>query len=488
MNIDYGENAMRRHYSRLVVAGLLAFGATAPSYATNGYFLPGFGIRSQGMGGVGIAVGGDSLSQAANPANLVGMGMRGDAGVTLFNPVRHAKVVDRGVGGAGDFGFSGDVESDDELFPMPEMAFSMPLDSQWTVGVAMVGAGGMNTTYRQNLFASKANFVNNTINAALGAGSSASVNSDLGVDLMQVLLPLSVAFKANEQHALGASLVLAAQRFRAYGLKNFYNFSQPDLVTAFGTPISADPDALTHNQFDWSFGAGVKLGWQGDFLDDRLTVGLTYASRTYMSKFKLYKGLFAEQGDFDIPSNYGIGISIRPTKDWMLAFDVTRIRFGEIASVHNRGPDQNESLAGIQTSDAYPDGDAIVNTNALTGADGGMGFGWSDQTVYKLGVSHDLSEQWTVRAGYNYGRSPIANDQLTFNILAPATTERHYSVGFTYRSKESPLEITGTYMYAAAKEQSSCGNNIMDCVSIGMHQNFFGLSASWVLDPPSRHQ
>ncbi len=454
--------------------------------ATNGYFLPGFGIRSQGMGGVGIAVGGDSLSQAANPANLVGMGMRGDAGVTLFNPVRHAKVVDRGAGGAGDFGFAGDVESDDELFPMPEMAFSMPIDSQWTVGVAMVGAGGMNTTYRQNLFAApEGHFTNSLIDAILGPGTHANVNSDLGVDLMQVLLPLSVAFKANEQHALGASLVLAAQRFRAYGLDNFAAFTN---IPAFQTPITSDTAALTHNQFDWSFGAGVKLGWQGDFFDDRLTVGLTYASRTYMSKFKLYKGLFAEQGDFDIPSNYGIGFSLRPTKDWMVALDVTKIRYSEIASVHNRGPDQHDGLGGIPTSSSYPDGVAGSNLAALTGADAGMGFGWSDQTVYKLGVSHDLSEQWTVRAGYNYGRSPIANDQLTFNILAPATTERHYSVGFTYRSKESPLEITGTYMYAAAKEQSSCGNNILDCVSIGMHQNFFGLSASWVLDPPSRHQ
>lgn len=462
--------------------------------ATNGYFLPGFGLRSQGMGGVGVAIGGDSLSQAANPANLVGMGMRGDMGVTLFNPVRHAKVSDRVQGdGVGDFGFSGDEESDDELFPMPEMGFSMPIDSRWTVGFAMVGAGGMNTTYRKNLFASKLNSINNIINSpfiGLGAGASAKVDSDLGVDLMQVLLPLSVAFKVNEQHAVGASLVLAAQRFRAYGLKNFYNFSQPILVTAFGTPISSDPATLTHNQFDWSFGAGVKLGWQGDFFDDRVTLGATYASRTYMTKFKLYKGLFAEQGDFDIPSNWGIGLTLRPTKDWTLAFDINRINYSEVASVHNLGPDQYPSLSGIQTSTARctpTDCDGLTNYNALTGADGGMGFGWKSITVYKWGLSHDVNDQWTVRTGYNYSKSPIADDQLTFNILAPATTEQHYSVGFTYRSKESPMEITGTYMYAAAREQSSCDNNIVDCVAIGMHQNFLGLSFSWVLDPPSRH-
>jgi long-chain fatty acid transport protein len=205
-----------------------------------------------------------------------------------------------------------------------------------------------------------------------------------------------------------------------------------------------------------------------------------------MTEFDKYKGLFAEQGDFDIPANYGVGIAIRPVKGLTVALDVTRIEYRGVASVSNRGPDQNPGVSGIQTNIGYPDGVPGVNTDALTGNDGGMGFGWDDMTVYKLGVSYDLNDQWTVRAGYNYGESPIADDQLTFNILAPATTEKHYSVGFTYRSKESPLEVTGVYMHAKNNTQSSCNNNIMGCVEIGMHQNYIGLNLSWVLDPPSK--
>jgi len=51
-------------------------------------------------------------------------------------------------------------------------------------------------------------------------------------------------------------------------------------------------------------------------MDDKLTVGLTYASKTYMTKFDKYKGLFAEQGDFSIPENYGIGLAFKPAKIW----------------------------------------------------------------------------------------------------------------------------------------------------------------------------
>jgi opacity protein-like surface antigen len=72
---------------------------------------------------------------------------------------------------------------------------------------------------------------------------------------------------------------------------------------------------------------------------------------------------------------------------------------------------------------------------------------------------------------------------LTFNLLAPAVVERHYSVGFTYRASEE-LEVTGTYMYVASNSQTSPPyQNILGSVQTNMHQNLFGLSLGWVLDP-----
>ena len=41
-----------------------------------------------------------------------------------------------------------------------------------------------------------------------------------------------------------------------------------------------------------------------------------------MSEFDEYAGLFAEQGDFDIPSNWVIGIAIKPTENLDIAVDV----------------------------------------------------------------------------------------------------------------------------------------------------------------------
>lgn len=442
-----------------VLVGAVALATGGAAWATNGYFLPGYGFRSQGMGGVGIAYGRDSLSTAANPANAVNTGMRGDLGFGVFNPERHAAVgagtglpgEDGAAGGGSAFGFVGNTESDAKYFIMPEMGFSMPLDDKLHIALAVVGNGGMNTTYPQNFFS----FFGNP-----------PADSKIGVDMMQLLAPISVAYKANDNHAFGASLVLAETRFRAYGLEAFANFP--------GVP--SDPGYVTGNGFDYSYGAGVKLGWLGEFMDDKLTLGLTYASRTWMTNLDKYKSMFAEQGDFDIPENYGVGIAFKPIKNLVIAADVVRINYNDVASVGNRGPGVNPGGLG---TDGVP---STTDSSKELGRDEGMGFGWENQTVYKLGAQYGVNKRLLLRAGYNYGKTPIPDDQVTFNLLAPATVERHYSLGFTYKANDN-LEVTGTYMYAASNGQTACNQNIVDCASFNMHQNLFAIGLGWVLDP-----
>lgn len=436
----------------LVAACVAAF----PAHATNGYFLPGFGFRSQGMGGVGIAYGADSLSTAANPANAVNTGMRGDLGFGVFNPERHAQVWNDPSTPASGF-FSGNTESDMRYFIMPEMGMSMPINENLHAAIAFVGNGGMNTSYPQNFF------------SFLG---TPPVTSKVGVDMMQLLVPITAAYKVNETHSFGISLVAAETRFRAYGLDAFKPFF-----------ISNDTNALTNNGFDYSYGAGVRVGWLGNFMDDKLTLGATYASKVYMTKFDKYKGLFAGQGGFDIPSNYGIGIAFKPVKHLVIAADVMRIMYHDVPSVGDPGPGTypgggNVGIPAMDFGTPCPD----ASNPYCLGADKGMGFGWKNQTVYKLGVQYGVNNRLQVRAGFNYGKSPIPNDQITFNLLAPATVEQHYTVGFTYKANEN-LEVTGTYLYAASHSQSACNQNIVDCASFNMHQNMFAMSLGWVLDP-----
>lgn len=444
---------MRDVLRKTTLATLLI--AAAPAYATNGYFLPGFGVKSQGAGGVGIAMQADSLSQAANPANATETGMRADLGMSLFNPERKATTgPNLASTPEGGFGFDASAESGNRLYLMPDMGFTMPVDDKLSVGLALVGNGGMNTTFKPNIFASP--FFATTPNG--------QPDSLVGVDLMQMIAPVTVAYKVTDQHSIGASLNLAAQRFKANGLGQFGFFQ-----------ISSDTTSLTNNGYDYAYGAGLRLGWLGKFMDGRVSLGATWASKTYMTKFDKYKGLFAEQGDFDIPENYGLGLAVKATDKFTIAADIMKIKYSGVASVSNAGPGVNGG-SGVSQSQVLSVSSAPATDPRKLGNDQGMGFGWDDMTVYKLGLIYDVSEDLTVRAGYNYGKTPIQEDQLVFSALAPATVEKHYSIGFTKKMKgEMNWEISGTYMYVANNTLSGCGQAIVDCVSYSMHQHILGV-------------
>lgn len=452
-----------------------------PVYATNGLFMPGFGNRAIGMGGVGIAYGRDALSQAANPANIVNTGMRGDMGVAIFNAERHActgtatglfPLDENNESSQSTLGFDGCSESDNKYFVMPEMGMTMNLSESLHVGMAFVPFGGGGTSYPFNFFS-----MDGTV------PDTPTSEQKLGVDMMILQAPVTLAYKVNEDHAVGASLAFAVNRFRAYGLQAFQEF---DVAVA---PLTSAPDYLTNMGYDYSYGAGVKLGYLGEFMDDRLTLGLVYNSRTYMTKFDKYKGLFAEQGDFDLPENYGIGFAIKPMKNLVIAADVLRFKYSDVASMANRGPGtrapNGDQLTGIP-SNFNADGtvgSTLIGTPKELGNDEGMGFGFKDQTVYKLGIQYGVNQRLLVRAGYNYGETPIPDDQVTFATLAPAGTEQHYSLGFTYKASEE-LEITGAYMYVPSNpQQSPDRQNVVGAAMIDMHQNIFGITLGWVLDP-----
>lgn len=475
---------MKRNYITLTaLATALALG-TPPALATNGYFMPGYGFRSMGMGGVGIGYGTDSLSIAANPANIINTGMRGDMGVGLMKAERYAAVA----GAAGQdmvnrdpgYGFGGAATSLREWFILPEMGMTMPLTEKLHMGMAFVPNGGGSTVYPYNFFSY------NPLNPPVpGTGAT------IGGELMQLLVPITIGYKVNDDHAVGVALDLAVQRFRIYGLQSFETFSN-----TFSVPISSDFAHLTNLGYDYSYGAGFKLGYLGEFIDDKFSVGLSYTSRTYMTKFDKYRGLFAEQGDFDIPANYGVGIAFKPKKNLVIAADVYKVEWSSVAALGNRGPGTappGVSPTGVVLPNQYPGPGgnlalggipSLNDADLATGNDKGMGFGWKDQTVYKIGVNWGANERLQLRAGFNYGATPIPDDQLTFNTLLPVTTEKHYTVGFTYKATEE-LEITGTYMLAPETSQHSPNDrqNVVGQADIGMKQQMLALSLGWVLDP-----
>lgn len=412
---------MKRSSLRLCAVVLGAALATPlVALATNGYFGIGYGMASLGMGGAGAAFPQDSIIAATNPAGMAVIGSRFDLGVDFFYPPRR-------VSGRGEFNFdTQNNRSDDNFFPIPAIGYNVQKTDRLSLGVSVVG-NGANTHYKQNFFSLTGLPPNGTY-------------GDLGVQLVQMQILPTAAYKVTDTQSLGASLVIGIQNFWARGLGNF---SQPEFQ------FSSDNDKLTNKGADWGQGAGGRVGWLGNFFDNKLSLGASYQSKVYMSKLSLYKGLFANGGEFDIPRNWVVGLAFKQSPDLAFTYDYEKIYYSEVAAIGNRHSTQSLLDPCTRpigyTGGCFP-GDTPVPADQALGASNSWGFGWTDQIVHKFGISYaPIPGALTVRAGYNYGKSPIPDDQLLFSMLAPAVTERHFTLGATMLI-DKDLEVSASYV------------------------------------------
>lgn len=418
----------------LAIAGLAVPGIAS---ATNGYFAHGYGMKTKGMAGVGIALPQDALAAATNPAGMVWVGNRIDFGVDLFKPNRTTTLTTGSPGTLGDYSGNGD-----SVFLIPEFGYNLMLGNTTSVGVSVYGNGGMNTNYED-------------YNAR--AGAAAFGVGPLGVDLIQLFIAPTYAVKVTPDHSLGVSLILAYQRFKAEGLQGFAGFS-----TA-GT-------ALSNVGHDSSTGYGLKFGWTGKITPD-VTIGATYQTETKMSKFDKYRGLFAEQGDFDIPETYGIGIAVKATPKMTIAADIQQINYSKIPSIANPISNLNACAVGVVA-------------NCLGGSNG-AGFGWKDMTILKLGMDYQYDQNLVLRGGISTTKQPIPTSETRFNIVAPAVPETHLTLGATWTLADKS-ELTVGYMHAFSKTVS--GTGAFGAFGLGgagtnlkMDQDSIGVAYGWKL-------
>lgn len=438
---------------KILVLALVAGGLVSPmAYATNGYFSHGYGMKAKGMGGAATAMTNDTFGGANNPASMVWVGSRVDIGVDLFMPER--SVSRQGSAGFGGV-YDGTSESGSNYFLIPEFGYNRMLNPNLSLGMTVYGNGGMNTDFNPGL--------NGGAGAAAFAPSCAGAPANilfgcgkLGVDLIQLIIAPTASYKVNESNSVGISPLFGYQKFKVDGLQAFDELG-----------FSGSPGNVTNKGYDDSTGWGVRIGWLGK-LSDTISVGAAYSTKMRMSAFDKYKGLFAEGGDFDIPENYNIGIAVKAAPKTTVAFDIQQINYSDVKSIAN----------AVSNSLVAPPANGLGSTN-------GSGFKWRNQTVYKLGVEYEYSNSLVLRAGYNYGKSPVRGDTMndvTFNILAPGVVEQHLTLGTTW-TLANKSELTVSYMHAFSN--SVTGPSVTSLLGVGgtetlkMHQDSIGIAYGW---------
>ncbi|MEO8231752.1 MAG: outer membrane protein transport protein [Ignavibacteriota bacterium] len=398
----------------------VVFGFTfQTTYATDGYYLHGYGIKYSALAGSGVAVSLSSLGAITNPAGISYLNNGFEINASYFSPDRYYEVGGNPSGFPGTFGLMpGKVTSDQTGFIFPSLGANMKLSDKFTVALSLYGNGGMNTDYPTMTF-----------------GDPTSPGT--GVNIEQMFGNLSFAYKFNCNHSIGVAGIVGWQRFAAKGLVAFSGFS-------------SDPANLTGNAFSTALGFGFKVGYQGQMAED-LRFGASYQSKIYMSEFERYAGLFAQAGDFDVPANWQAGFAFTPG-DWKFMLDAKQILYGGVKSI------ANPMLPNLMT--------------AKLGTEEGAGFGWKDILVVKYGVMFSGFCGWDLMAGYSFNQNPVTEENVMFNILAPAVIQNHITFGVTKKLAQKN-EITVAFMYAF--ENSLKGANPLDApnqqtIEIGMKQ------------------
>ena len=445
-------------------AALLLTALSATAFATNGYFTHGTGARAKGQAGAGLASPHDAISVAANPASALATAGRFDFGLSLFNPRRSYNASAsqaNGNGGAFTIGPNA-IDSEREFFLIPHIAWNIALDDDSALGLAFYGRGGMNTRWQGG----SATFDPDGPGPAPVSEQSGTFGAGTaGVNLAQAFFDLAYARRVSDRITLGGALVVGVQAFEADGVAPFAGFTESFAASGGQTP----PSRLSNNGHDYSWGAGLKVGFQA-VAGRGLQLAGSFQTKIRMSEFDDYADLFAEQGDFDIPASALLGATLRVTNALRLSLDLERTFYSDVASVGN-------ALGNVFACPTAGAGGASLS--ACLGGSNGAGFGWRDMTTVKLGAEWDINGSWTVRGGISDGDQPIPESEVLFNILAPGVIEQHITAGFTRRSSNGG-EWTLAVMYALNNEVS--GVNAFDptqTISLEMDQWEAELGYSW---------
>lgn len=364
-------------------------------------------VKATGMAATGVAYPQDSLAGGFNPAGTTDVPDRVDVGIVWARDYQKTRINGNLipiVNGSFPANLAKDPLS-------PDFGFIKHLPYNMTIGFA-----GYNRSYTK---------------AAYRFPFILFGSTPLGLEYIHGTFSPSCAIKFCDKYSLGISINYMLQRIKVNGLQSF------DIPTR-----TAHLGHVTNRGYNYSQGVGFTIGglWS---VTDTIKLGATYQPETVMSRFKKYSGFLAQSGRFNIPRKISGGISWRLIPCATVAFDVEFIGWASINALKN--PLKPEYV--VVTNPLVP---GFVPKHRL-GRNKGIGFGWRNQTFYRIGVDFAPNECWILRAGFRTTRTPTRPSQTVTNQLLLDTVENFLTVGATWIL--SPRhEISGYYAHGFKKK------------------------------------
>jgi long-chain fatty acid transport protein len=233
------------------------------------------------------------------------------------------------------------------------------------------------------------------------------------------------AYRVNDKLAVGATVNLNYQSL------------------ALANPMFS----LPQNQV---FGWGVTAGAIWKF-NPQMQLGVSWSSKQKMDDFEWNTAQGKVSMGMDAPQTLALGLAWRPSPGLLVEADVKKIWFADV-------------LDTISVS--RPAGSPVPAT---------FNFGWSNQTVFAIGVQKDIGDAMQVRAGFNYGKSPIGREDVNNNIGSLAVVEKHLALGL---SRKFSKKVTGSLSYVHAFK-NRVTSNVGPANTIELKQNLVNMQVSY---------
>ena len=248
-----------------------------------------------------------------------------------------------------------------------------------------------------------------------------------------------------------------------------YTFQSHPALAGFKTLLDLKTEGLGVN-------ADLGVVWQPV---DELILGLSYRTPTQVRSKGRAKGDLNEQftslGLHGVPSDFRydaevvnhfpdqltFGGSLRITDQTTLSSEVEWVRWSNAFEklVVDLTKGSNGAINGLLGSDG------IVDTIPLD---------WEDSFVWRFGVEHRLNSQWTLRAGYQYGESPVP--ETTVLPMTAAISEHTLTLGVTW--DRAPYSVSLAYQHDLPAS-ASIGSDSR--ILSGEYKNSrIGLEAQWI--------
>jgi long-chain fatty acid transport protein len=211
----------------------------------------------------------------------------------------------------------------------------------------------------------------------------------------------AVAYKVNDQFSAGVALNLMYAQMK-FAVPTAGGEVQPPSANSFG------------------YGATIGVTYAPTAM---VTIGAALETQSYFQDFSFdVGGGQTIKIKLDQPMVGTLGLAVKPAEGLLLALDGQWINWS--------------AVLGKNKPEVSPAGGMAFNMN------------WSDQFVLKLGAQYQIPalKELTVRAGFNYGKTPVDKASAFESVLFPAIAEQHYTVGVGYDI--SKWTVNASFMYS----------------------------------------